>query len=197
MSVRVEILLAEDENWPHVVLSADAPQDTWSLEHETDVGAGVHLTVDLAQPEHWRRVSIPVWSPAALPVLSAIIGRRAVKKLKDTVRRWSAGDPLPLTGDRLEIDPSGAGPWLRLAVLHALDRWLQLPVDQALLHAEKSVVMFRAALGLPKDADAHESIMNEALNWGRRARTVSSSSFPDSRLNEIQCHLPFAERWRT
>ena len=167
MSVRVDVLRGQDSGESDVILSANADNSA-PLEHEVDLGAGVRLTVDPARPTNWRRLAIRDWSDTALPLLHALVGRQATKLLSATVGP-SPFRSVDVTDQPLDVDTTNSGPWLRVAVIQALDRWLHLPLDQALLHAELGVAMMRAALDLPRDAELHDTTIDEALGWVRRA----------------------------
>jgi hypothetical protein len=167
MSVRVDVLPGEDSNRPDVVLSWTALTGSAHLEHETHLGGDLYGALDLARPSEWRRLRVRDWSRTAVPLLQAVAGRKATKSLGVAVERWSVSGPIG--NPALLVDTSQATPWLRLAVIHSLDRWLHLPLDQALLHAELAVATLRAALSLPQDAEARDRLIGEALGWARRA----------------------------
>ena len=68
--------------------------------------------------------------------------------------------------------PAVAGatePWLRVGVVDALDRWLALPLDQALVDAERGVVRGRAARTLPAECVVRQELTGDGLRLARRA----------------------------
>src|SRR3954468_23941657 len=84
------------------------------LSHPVHLGAGVNVVVDPVRPSHWLELSAPAVTEFSAPILAALLGPAAVDEL-----RGGAGSVAPA--------PVDAGPWLRLAALDALDRWLHLP----------------------------------------------------------------------
>src|SRR3712207_8536733 len=76
--------------------------------------------------------------------------------------------------------------WLRVAVIHALDRWLHMPLEQALVHAELGVAMMRAALDVPHDVELGKSVIDEALGWARRGSKGVRSEEHTSELQSRQ-----------
>ncbi len=124
-----------------------------ALAHETHLGGGVRVVVDLLRPGRWRTVSAPAADPDSVPLVRALAG------VADELR----GPVLDVAGD-----PAGARPWLRVAVVDALDRWLQAPVSQALVDAERAVSRLRAARTLPGGA-LRSALVGEALQRARGA----------------------------
>ncbi|TCK21386.1 hypothetical protein [Pseudonocardia endophytica] len=133
------------------------------LVHRVHLGAGVYLDVDLMAPCHWRRLTFPLGSEGAAPVLTRLLGQSAADGLGD-------GDIGPIGGSdgTVAVDIAGAGPWLRVAVVDAVDQWVHLTLDQSLLDAERAVSRMRAAVGLP-DGPARSAVMSESLLLARRA----------------------------
>jgi hypothetical protein len=167
MSVRVEVLPTEDGGGPKVMLNANVAEPGL-LEHEVDLGAGVRLTIDPARPAGWRRLAIRNWSDTALPLLQALVGKRATMDLKAVVST-SGFQHSDITGQPMEVDTTRSAPWLRIALIQALDRWLHLPLEQALIHAEFGVATMHAGLDLPDGAELRDAKIDEALGWVRRA----------------------------
>ena len=168
MSVRVDVLPNEDTLGPDVTVRRSEAAPPAALEHESLLGAGVRLTIDLDRPSGWRRLSVRGWNESALPVVDALVGERMTRKIDSAV----ADKPSTrrhLTSEAFTIDPVSAAPWLRVAMVHGLDRWLHLPLEQALVHAEIAVARLRAALSLPRAAGVQEAMIDEALGWARRA----------------------------
>jgi hypothetical protein len=161
MGVRVDALPSEDEHGTAVVLSRGGPPTVASLEHDVSLTSGVRLRVDLARPNDWRRLWLRDRSPALAPLIESLIGRRATQNLY-------AIDRLHVP-DLHDVDSMRASPWVRLAVLHGLDRWLQLPLEQDLLRAEIGVTTFRAAQTLNEGDEVRESLVDSALGLARRA----------------------------
>ena len=123
--------------------------------------ADVRLRVDLARPADWRHISVRSLTPTVLPLVRLLVGDRAVQDLGAIVDQ-----PGP---HELAVDSKNASPWVRLAVVHGLDRWLQLPLEQDLVHAETGVATWRAARALPTGSEIREALIDEALTWARRA----------------------------
>ncbi len=148
------------------------------LVHRADLGGGVRIDVDLLTPGQWRTVSFGAVDDASGPLLRALLGE---------------GDLSAASGQRLAVDPAGAAPWLRVAVVDALDRWLHTPLDQSVVDAERAVSRGRAARTLP-DGPARASLVGDALRLARRAsrdlaavlRRLSASPVPPGLRNAVQ-----------
>jgi hypothetical protein len=141
------------------------PRSGSMLSHEAGVGAGVRVGVDLMAPDRWLSVSANSINDHSEPVLRALIGDRAVAGLREFVRLPWADRPR----DSLAVDPGSSAAWVRVAVVDALDRWLQLPVDQSLLDAERGMALARAAETLPRNGSARAIVVGEALDLARQA----------------------------
>ncbi len=129
------------------------------LVHPASLGAGVTLAVDPLAPDRWSRLAASALDEPATAVLAAIVGRPAADVLVAT--------HVP---DRLRVAaPPSAGPWLRLGVVDAIDRWLPLPLDQPLVDAERGVARLHAAATLPAGGAAHRLVVGDALRLARRA----------------------------
>ena len=92
-------------------------------------------------PNRWHTVCVTHPGPAHHPVVQALLGEQAAAEL---------AEPALPPVHHLGPDSTGADPWLRIAVVDALDRWLQLPLDQSLVDAERGVCRGRAAQSLPR-----------------------------------------------
>jgi len=153
--------------------------------HHTEFYGGVGVGVDLLTPGQWRTVTFLAVDTTTEPMLRALLGDQAVDGLRadESASR------------RLAVDPVVAAPWLRVAVVDALDRWLHTPLQQALVDAERGVSRGRAARTLP-DGPARAALVGEALRLARRAsrdlaallRTLSARSarLPDGLLPVLQ-----------
>ena len=84
--------------------------------------------------------------------------------------RWRAVTVPPAFAQHPAALGAGA-PWLRIGVVDALDRWLALPLDQALVDAERGVVRGRAARTLPPDCVVRRELTADGLRLARRAAT--------------------------
>ena len=109
-------------------LTLDATGPASPLVHEAHVGAGVHVSVDLLAPQRFTGVSVEKLDDTSVPLVAALIGERALRALLGTD-----------DSTRLTVEPSAGTPWLRVATVDALDRWLHLPLDQSLVDAERGV----------------------------------------------------------
>lgn len=167
MSVRVDVLPNEDTFETDVTLNVPGAARSAALEHETLLGAGVRLSVDLDRPADWRRLCVRGWTESALPLINALVGEQTTKEIDAVARQPSTGRRL--TSEAFTIDPVSAAPWLRVATVHGLDRWLHLPLEQSLVHAEVGVARARAAFSLPRDAELRDTLTDDALGWARRA----------------------------
>lgn len=127
------------------------------LEHRTHLGGDVHLGVDLFAPGCWRSVTFSMLDSASRPFLRALLGPR----YEDALRAAEQG------GD-VTVDPVGAAPWLRIACVDALDRWLHAPLEQCLIDAERGIVRGWAARTLPAGR-ARTAVTGEALRLAHRA----------------------------
>ena len=148
-------------------LMLTAPHAGGVLSHEAHVGAGVYVGVDLMAPDRWCSVSVRTVDDVTEPLLSSLIGDQAVQGLRQYAHSRPGGDGAP-TRHSLAVDPGGAAPWIRVAVIDALDRWLHLPLDQSLVDAERGVSRGWAARTLPADAAARVMVLGEGLQLARR-----------------------------
>ncbi len=145
---------------PRVDLRARYVAHPGPLSHRTDLGEGVAVDVDLMSPGRWQSVSVAALDSSSSALVQALIGREATDLLE------TGG--LSALPSWLVVDPTGADRWLRVAVVSALDRWLQLPLDQSAVDAERAVSQGRAARSLP-DGDARTLILGDAVRRARRA----------------------------
>jgi hypothetical protein len=132
------------------------------LVHGTHLVGGVHVDIDLMAPCRWDGVS---YAPdvATIPLLSALIADEVPHRIAARGSAYRPSIKLPAT----DAAPSAA-PWLRVAVVDALDRWLQAPLVQALIDAERGVVRGRAARTLPP-GPARAVLTGDAVRLARRA----------------------------
>ena len=120
--------------------------------------------------------------------MAAVVGTPASHELGHLVDQpGSAGST---DGQHLDVDTSQGSPWVRLAVIRALDRWLHLPLEQALLQAETGVAMLKAADGLPEGSDVRGTVIGDALVWARRAAEGLTRFLHD--LDTFRRPLPLA-----
>jgi hypothetical protein len=166
MLVSVELRDQDSDEDSQVVLLAQAASSP--LVYETHVGAGVHVGVDLMAPDRWSSVTVASLSKVSEPILGALIGDQATRELHDLIealpdREGSNGFA------QLTVNPGIAAPWTRIAVVDALDRWLQLPLRQSLVDAERGVSRSHAAFTLPPHGIARTLVIAEALSVARRA----------------------------
>lgn len=129
------------------------------LVHTAHLGRGLTLDVDPLAPSRWSRLILPALDDVAETMLVALVGERALRSI-----RSAHGSP----GQALQIDGSDPGPWLRLAVVDALDRWLPLPLDQSFVDAERGLARLNAAATLPVTSAANRLVLGEALSLARR-----------------------------
>ena len=149
---------------PEVMFSAGHQTPASELRHETLLTAGVRVSVDLTTPHRWRSITVTSWNTASQNIIRALTGDAAVARINGHLDR---GSPR-IEVSRLDADLSAAGPWLRIAVADALDRWLHLPLDQSLVDAERGVARAQAALTLPEGA-ARTELLKQSLVLTRRA----------------------------
>lgn len=168
MSVRVDVFPNEDTFGTDVTLNGPGADRSAALEHETLLGAGVRLTLDLDRPAGWRRLSVRDWTESALPLINALAGERTTKEINALASRRPSTRQR-LTSEAFTIAPVNAAPWLRVAAVHGLDRWLHLPLEQSLVHAEIGVARTRAAFSLPRHTDLRDTMIDDALGWVRQA----------------------------
>lgn len=139
-------------------LTLDVLRPASHLVHEAHIGAGVYVGIDLLAPHRWLDVSAEEVDDTSAPLLAALVGERALR----TLRR--GGDTRGLA-----VDVSRCAPWLRVAAIDALDRWLHLPLDQSLVDAERAVSRLLAAATLPADSAARRLVIADALRLARNA----------------------------
>jgi hypothetical protein len=119
---------------PEIHVSAPDPGD---LCWPTDLGTGITVEVDLARPQRWHSVSIAEWDHADPALLAALIGRDASCRLARLRAELLSSDRLSRE-DELTVALAPTSPWLRVAVIDALDRWLHLDLDQTLVTGKLS-----------------------------------------------------------
>lgn len=166
-----------------------------ALMHDCTLGAGVRVRVNAADPRQWHVIWVDAWNDHARPLLKALIGARAVQQLDSRPDSQSGQEPdldwidfdwadqhldgstTPRRGDQpLEtraislaaIDLRAAEPWLRVAAVDVLDRWLHLPLNQALVDAERGVARGYAA-GTLEPGLARDDVLGDALRLARAA----------------------------
>lgn len=166
MMVSVARTISHSHDPPGFVLTDLHPAGV--LVHHVGIGAGVRVGVDVTAPCRWLSVSAPVLDETTRPLLRALIGDHAVPRLTALLDRLPAAER-PAGPETVEVDPVDSAPWMRVAIVGGLDRWLQLPLDQALVDAERGVAMARAARTLPADGATRALVITEALELARRA----------------------------
>jgi hypothetical protein len=149
--------------WDKAVVVFEAPvNDTSQLEHRVALVPGVTVSIGLAGPVGLRSLEVTTraWAPETRAVLDALLGDDLVAILtrgpssKSLTTEWISRD--------------SARPWLRLATAEALNRWLQLPLDQALIDAERGVLRAEAARTLPA-GPARDAVFGAGLALSRAA----------------------------
>ena len=165
--------------------------------HDCTLGAGIRVRVNAANPGQWHVIWVDAWDDHARPLLKALIGPRAVQQIdrrsdshagpepdldwidsdwadQHLERSGSAApgwdDQILGTGDGAvtAIDLRAAEPWLRVAAVDVLDRWLHLPLNQALIDAERGVARACAARTLGPGL-ARNEVLADALRLARAA----------------------------
>lgn len=134
-----------------------------ALVHGTHLVAGVHVDVDLMAPDCWNGVSYPAADATTTPLLRALIGDDVPDGMPIRGAAYRPSISLPMTGA-----PPGAAPWLRVAVVDALDRWLQLPLARSLIDAERGVARGRAARTL-SPGPVRAVLTGDAVRLARRS----------------------------
>jgi hypothetical protein len=154
---------------PEVMFSAGQEEPASELRHETLLAAGVRVGVDLTTPHRWRSVTVSSWNTTSQQVVCGLIGPGAVTQINHRIQESTSPNQMPgIEMSKLDVDPSEAAPWLRIAVADALNRWLHLPLDQSLVDAERGIVRTEAALKMPEGA-ARTDLLNHALALSRSA----------------------------
>ena len=165
--------------------------------HDCTLGAGVRVRVNAANPGQWHVIWVDAWNDHARPLLKALIGAGAVQQTRQPTGLargpgpdldwidfdWAdqhpdgsgsaiAGwDDQPLEARAISlaaIDLRAAEPWLRVAAVDGLDRWLHLPLNQALVDAERGVARGYAASTL-EPGRARNDVLANALRLARAA----------------------------
>jgi hypothetical protein len=153
-----------------VVLSSREPEAS-DLKWTTHLGVGVYATVDLlgrAPRGSWHSVRIESWDETSLPLVRELIGNAATQQVGAWLERVSLRRGTPHLVAEIAADTSRAGPWLRLVATDALDRWLQAPLNQALVDAERGIARHHAASTLPP-GPARQHVQRQGLILARRA----------------------------
>jgi hypothetical protein len=140
-----------------------APSESGPLVHGTHLVGGVHVDVDLMEPAGWCSVAYPMSDPAVAPLLHALIGDDVPEGIPSRSAAHRPSIRLQSTAA-----PPTASPWLRVAVVDALDRWLHAPLAQSIVDVERGVSRGRAARTLPA-GPARAVLTGDALRLTRRA----------------------------
>lgn len=126
------------------------------LVRTTELAPGLAVGIDLADPSHWHAIDVRRWAAADPALLGAVLGPPAVRQLSAGAAR---GVP---------VEVASAPAWRRLAVIDALDWWLQLPLNQGLLDAERAIARARAAASLPAGL-LRRALVDRAIVSARRS----------------------------
>ncbi|TCC04367.1 hypothetical protein [Kribbella soli] len=143
---------------PDVRLTRSTPAD---LVRTTELAPGVSVEIDLADPSRWYAADVRRWAAADRDLLEALLGPAAVREVTGLLASGDAEAGVPL-----EVAPATV--WRRLAVIDALDWWLQLPLNQGLLDAERAIVRARAATSLRSGA-LRRTFVDRAVVLARRS----------------------------
>ncbi|TCC19441.1 hypothetical protein [Kribbella speibonae] len=143
---------------PDVRLTRSTPAD---LVRAVELAPGVAVEIDLADPSRWHAVDVRRWDAADRDLLEALLGPAAVREVTGLLAPGDAKAGVPL-----EVAPATV--WRRLAVVDALDWWLQLPLNQGLLDAERAIVRARAARSLRSGA-LRRTFVDRAVVLARRS----------------------------
>src|SRR5689334_4215768 len=164
--MRVAVALPDRELGRDGRVVLTAPSLGGPLSHRATVGVDVDVGVDLMAPTGWYSIVTEAPDLIAAPLLRVLVGNRAERRVQ------ALGD-LDASDSKwycpLAVDARDSQPWVRVAVTDALDRLLQLPLDQSLVDAERAVARNAAAGTLPVDAEAREAVVGEALQLARQA----------------------------
>ncbi|MDN5854277.1 MAG: hypothetical protein L0K86_15780, partial [Actinomycetia bacterium] len=139
-------------------LTVVAAEPRSRLVHRANVGAGVLLEVDVLAPCRWLSLSVDAVDNLSGPIVEAMVGAGGADSFRAGRGRTA-----------LDVDLTAAVPWLRVAQVDAFDRWLHLPLDQAIVDAERGVSRLRAARTLPAGSPARQAVLGDALRIARRA----------------------------
>ncbi len=131
------------------------------LVRTTELTPGVAVEIDLADPSRWHAVDVRRWAAADRDLLEALLGPAAVREVTGLLASGDAKVGVPL-----EVAPAAV--WRRLAVIDALDWWLQLPLNQGLLDAERAIVRARAAASL-RSGELRRTFVDRAVVLARRS----------------------------
>lgn len=163
---------------PEIHVTAPDPGD---LCWPTGLGTGITVGVDLARPRRWHSVSIAEWEQADPDLLAALIGPAATWRLAGLRAELLSSDRLSRE-DEVTVALAPTSPWLRVAMIDALDRWLHLDLDQTLVNAERAIARGRAAKTF-RPGPLRDRFVGEALTAARFAAgglTSKLSSLADS-----------------
>jgi hypothetical protein len=156
---------------------------TLGLMHDCALGAGVRVRVDAADPRRWQAILVDSWDDDVRSLLKALIGAQAVRQLEGHLCHLGSSAQRPGQGSGMdrpdksaatheltsaEINLRAARPWLRVAAVEALDRWLHLPLNQALIDAELGVARGQAARTL-RPGRVRDAVLGDGLRLARAA----------------------------
>lgn len=188
----VSVALSDSDLHAHGRLTLAVPGVTGVLPHEAHIGAGVYVGVDLTAPGAWCSVSMPAVDHMTEPLLRALLGDRQVRWLREFGTGCADADP-----HALMVDARAAWPWTRVATVDALDRWLQLPLHQSLVDAERGISRLHAANSLRTADSARSLVIADALLLARQASegVVSCMRKLGSRRRPVSAGLLRAFDW--
>ncbi len=156
---------------PEVTFAFAGDESVSDLRFESRLGLGVRLVIDPVFPQRWRVIRVAHLDTESEPLIRALVGTAATRRVSarlQELRTDVSNGARSAVVEPIAVDSSSAGPWLRVATTDALDRWLELPLDQSLVDAERGIARGRAALTLPEGA-ARQAVIAEALLLARRA----------------------------
>ena len=161
-SLMFETSASDQHRTPEIRLLSPGSGD---LVGQLRLGTGIEVRIDLTRPDRWRSVSVVSWADADPDMLVAVLGDRGFQG-SSRLRNELQTVHFRTADETVELHPGDE--WLRVALADALDRWLQLPLDQALIDAERGVARGRAAQTLPT-GPARDRLVGEALAMARLA----------------------------
>jgi len=152
------------------------------LDHLGQVVPGVELGWSPFAPRRWSQIRF-TGTDLAAEALVALLGgsgaRACLAAARDTEVRGEGA--FRVAGIRA-CDPA----WSRLAAADFLDRWLYLPLDQALVDAERAAARWAVARALPAGSALHRPLVDSALRQARQASPGTVAYLDRLRMDPLQ-----------
>lgn len=157
------ITLDSSEDQPRSASLVREPRHHAPLAALLELSSGVSIRVNPAQPDRWDEISVREAAPRGL--VTDLVGGELTTRLFRALEHGDLGDTAAQPFSWRPTDHWYR--WARVAAVDSLDRWLQLPLNRALIDAERAVA--RADAGRPLSPEAgRPTVLAHAVDLARR-----------------------------